>query len=142
MSALIDLLGRQHQEVLARIAADQPRFAEPEVAARFLDFLQREVMSHFSLEEEILFPELARIPSIAAGPLRVMEAEHDSFRDLLARGKEEHARGDDAGLGRTAADLAALLQTHIAKEDRVLFPMALEVLGAERLQVLNAAAAL
>lgn len=141
MSTVIDLLGRQHQDVLARIAQDQSRFGESRVAAAFLDFLESDVVAHFQLEEGVLFPELAKVPRVADGPLRVMEAEHGVFRDLLQAGKEARDRGDDARLSVAATDLAALLQAHIAKEDQVLFPMALAVLSEEQLRCVDAAAA-
>jgi iron-sulfur cluster repair protein YtfE (RIC family) len=138
MSVVIDLLSRQHQQVLARIECDHEHFAEPGIAGKFLDFLECEVVSHFQLEEKLLFPELSRIPRIASGPLRVMEAEHSAFRDLLSKGKSARARADHHSLSAAATGLAALLQAHIAKEDRVLFPMALELLDQERLAVMDA----
>lgn len=140
MSAVIDLLGRQHQEVLARISQDQKRFDGPGVAGLFLDFLEADVIAHFLLEEDVLFPELAKFPDIAAGPLRVMQAEHETFRELLQTGNRARAQGNDAQLSMAATDLAALLQAHIAKEDRVLFPMALAALSEEALRRIDASA--
>lgn len=139
MSAVIDLLKRQHREVLDRIDEDQARLAEPRAASRFLDFLEADVIAHFRLEEDLLFPELAKVPPIADGPLRVMGAEHAVFRDLLAAGKQGRDRGDTRGLTQAANDIAVLLRAHIAKEDGVLFPMALEVLSEEQLRDLDAA---
>jgi hemerythrin-like domain-containing protein len=139
MTIVINLLGRQHAEVLTRITRDQHRFDEPRVAAAFLDFLASDVVTHFQLEEDILFPELAQIPRLADGPLRVMNAEHTAFRDLLAAASEARERGDTKRMGDDAADLAALLQAHIAKEDGVLFPMALDALSKEQLERIDAA---
>lgn len=141
MSAVIDLLMRQHQDVLARIDQVQGRFGEPEVAGGFLDFLEGDVMAHFQTEEDLLFPRLAEIASIAAGPLRVMDAEHTAFRDLLRAGQAARGCGDHQRVAATVADLAALLQSHIAKEDGVLFPMALHALTEEQMRSMDAAGA-
>jgi hemerythrin-like domain-containing protein len=140
MSVVIDRLKNEHAAVLARIERDLPGLGDPRTAGGFLDFLEREVVTHFRLEEEALFPELARL-AIAAGPLRVMDAEHGAFRALLAAGKAARKRGDGRGLSTAAADLAALLRAHIAKEDGVLFPMALDVLDEEQMRRLDAAVA-
>jgi hemerythrin-like domain-containing protein len=139
MSTLIDLLVRQHTEVLARIDRDVGNFDDPQVAGAFLDFLENDVVSHFRLEEDLLFPELAAVPSIAGGPLRVMNAEHAAFRDLLAAGKDARERREHGALATAATDLAALLRAHIAKENQVLFPMSLDALSPEQLRRIDAA---
>jgi hemerythrin-like domain-containing protein len=133
MSIVIDELRQEHVEVLAQIARVGHRLEEAEVCRGFLDFLEHEVVSHFATEEEVLFPELARIPPIASGPLRVMNAEHDTFRDLLQAARRARHDGNDHKLSMIAIDLATLLQSHIAKEDGVLFPLALDLLTAEQL---------
>lgn len=139
MSTLIDLLKSQHEMVLARIERDAARFGDAAVAGAFLDFLENDVVSHFRLEEDILFPELEHSSWIAGGPLRVMNAEHTAFRDLLAAGKAAREGGAAAQLTAAATDLANLLRAHIAKENAVLFPMSLDVLGEEALHRLDAA---
>jgi len=139
MSAVIDRLTQDHAAVLARIDRDLPGLADARIAGGFLAFLEREVVGHFRLEEEVLFPELRRIAAIAAGPLRVMEAEHAAFRERLAAGQEARERSDGPRLSVAAADLAALLRAHIAKEDGVLFPMALDALSEAQLGRMDAA---
>ena len=133
MSTVIDQLRQEHVEVLAQIARVERRLEDAEVCAGFLDFLEHEVVTHFATEEELLFPELARIPSIASGPLRIMNVEHDTVRELLHAARRARRDGNDHKLPMIAADLATLLQRHIAKEDGVLFPLALELLAEEQL---------
>jgi hemerythrin-like domain-containing protein len=67
-----------------------------------------------------------------------MEAEHSAFRDLLSVGKNARASGDHHNLSVAASNLSALLQAHIAKEDTVLFPMAIDSLGEEQLRRMDA----
>lgn len=139
MSFLIAVLEQQHQDVLARIAAAQERFDMP-TATDFVAYLEEDVLAHFALEEDLLFPEMERHPALAQGPLRVMHAEHAAFRDLLAAARAARSAGDAERLGAAAADLAALLQAHIAKEDGVLFPLARQRLSAEQLRRIDDAA--
>ncbi len=140
MNTVIGLLGRQHRDVLARMAAVEDGLGEHAIAIDFIAFLDADVASHFRLEEEVLFPELAQIPAIAVGPLRVMQAEHDTFRALLEGARDAARRGDSAAARVALVDLINLLRAHITKEDGVLFPLALARLSPEQTQRMERAA--
>jgi hemerythrin-like domain-containing protein len=134
MASTIDLLGRQHQEVLKVLAETEMRLEDGAATATLAEYLEGEVQEHFRLEEESLFPVLAEHPAIAGGPLRVMQMEHEAFRGLLADLRLAISGGDGPAQAQVAADLIALLRGHIAKEDEVLFPMANALLGEEALR--------
>ena len=93
---------------------------------------------HHQKEEGVLFPalETAGLPR-EGGPVGVMLMEHDEGRRLNAAmraGAERLAAGDASArseIARSALDYVALLRSHIAKEDRVLFPMADEVIRGQ-----------
>jgi len=144
VNATIELLGRQHQEVLARLAAVERGFSACGTNGELSDFvsyLEREVAEHFTLEEEALFPVLARHLGLTQGPLAVMTAEHATFRELMHR-LSASVRSGDAEQQRTRAlDVVELLRAHIAKEDNVLFPMALRVLTSEEQREVDGIAA-
>lgn len=141
MSTMIDTLGNQHRTVLARLDETPIDGASAAHLADFLAFLQGEVREHFALEEEFLFPALARHRNLAQGPLAVMEAEHEEFRALLAASADA-LRADDAERAAiTAGSIVALLRAHIDKEDHVLFPMARRILSATELDEVDARAA-
>jgi hemerythrin-like domain-containing protein len=59
-----------------------------------------------------------------------MESEHGLLRRLIERCAGTWEQGDRLGSSATAAAIVDLLRAHIDKEDRVLFPLALRVLGA------------
>lgn len=137
MSITIQLLSKQHREVLAFLEGVESRLNEEASQKPLLDFLRSEVLKHFSLEEEALFPALEKHPHLQQGPLRVMNHEHRVFRDLL-EGLEEAV--DSANRDRQkslAIDLINLLRSHIAKEDRVLFPMAEQTLNEAELTAVD-----
>ena len=93
---------------------------------------------HHGKEEENLFPRLEElgVPR-EGGPLGVMLLEHDEGRayiGAIADAVGAYESGDEAA-GRTIAGNAAgyvgLLRGHIQKEERVLFPMADQVLSGD-----------
>ncbi len=145
MNATLDLLGKQHQEVLIRLREVEGRFSACGAdgsLAEFTAYLETDVARHFQLEEEALFPVLARNPGLARGPLAVMEAEHSTFREGLHRLRVAVDAADFEEQRRSALDLIDLLREHIAKEDGVLFPMAARMLSADEQREVDAHAAL
>jgi hemerythrin-like domain-containing protein len=145
MTATIDLLSTQHQDVLAHLAVVESETLTHDDSdlAGFATFLEGEVLQHFTLEEQALFPLLAGHLSSEHGPLAVMHAEHATFRELLASLTIALRAGNRDAQRRHAAELIELLRAHIAKEDHVLFPMAARLLSAaEQGEVDRRAAAL
>ena len=145
MTATIELLSTQHEEVLARLTAVETEIMAADGAdlAPFAAYLTDEVAHHFTIEEEALFPLLARHLSQEQGPLAVMHAEHAAFRELLAGLTRDLRAGSRDGQRAHAAELVQLLRAHIAKEDHVLFPMAARLLSpTEQGEVDRRAAAL
>ena len=136
MDGTIQILGSQHQDVLARLAEVEARL-EPDTTAAAADlaaYLEREVLDHFVLEEEALFPQLALHIGVDGGPLAVMNAEHAEFRSLLEDLGVALRAGDVAAQRHNTEALIELLRGHIFKEDHVLFPLALRLLTPDEIQ--------
>ena len=144
MTATIELLSTQHREVLARLTDVEAALTAPDGTglAAFAAYLADEVTHHFAIEEQALFPLLARHLSLESGPLAVMHAEHGSFRELLAGLTSAVDAGDIDAQHTRAAELVQLLRAHIAKEDHVLFPMAARLLSTAELVEVDRCAAL
>lgn len=144
MNTTIELLGSQHQEVLAHLEAIEHAMALSAATgdiADFVSYLECEVMDHFVIEEQALFPVLARHIGQAQGPLAMMDAEHSIFRQLLAElGVASRSRDIEQQQRRTQ-DITDLLRAHIAKEDQVLFPMAAHMLSPQEHAEVDARAA-
>jgi hemerythrin-like domain-containing protein len=112
---------------------------DPRPLASFVDVLRGLVEGdHHAREEELLFSALIDDGGLSAmgGPIAVLHVEHAEARRLLRRLAElaaipswgrEHRRV----LGATARAYAALLCEHMAKEDRVVYPLAASRLSAE-----------
>jgi hemerythrin-like domain-containing protein len=116
-------------------AVDRNRIAEiGEFLAGFAD------RCHHAKEEDLLFAAMveAGMPR-EQGPIAVMLAEHTEGRALVSRlrgigaGTGPLSAAERASLGADGSAYAALLGQHIAKEDRILYPMALRAMSAEAL---------
>jgi hemerythrin-like domain-containing protein len=131
----IDELMQDHrliERVLDAIeAADSPQplaFYE-----KVLDFITHYADEHHHDKEEgKLFPALIDqgMPS-AGGPIGCMLVEHQDARMHTQRIREAVAEGNTEAAARAGGDYVALLRAHIAKEDNILYKMALEILSSE-----------
>jgi hemerythrin-like domain-containing protein len=124
-----------------RAGGPAPRRIVGEYAEFFRGFAD---VCHHGKEEQILFRRLLEEGfSREAGPLAVMYYEHElgraHVRGLAAAGSGAGALVDPelAGLLAHADDFVPLLRQHILKEDRILYPMALQALGAADLDRLS-----
>lgn len=134
---MADRVARKHGGRDGRLAA----------VAETVHRLADEMTSHMRKEEFILFPLVRRIEAgesdgffcgSIANPIRVMEAEHASAGDAVAR-LRELTDGFLPGPGdcnthrlllAELAEFASDLQRHVHKENNVLFPRALARAGA------------
>ncbi|TMA97327.1 MAG: hemerythrin domain-containing protein [Deltaproteobacteria bacterium] len=111
-----------------------------ERAKEFLSFYASNLVAHFRAEEEVLFPLLG---NAAPGSSRVIDellSEHEQIRQAATQLE------NGTGLAKLIFDLGDLLERHIRKEERELFPLfeqhvkAAEAvaIGQELKKVLNA----
>ena len=130
---------REARRVLGSVPADEPaRSVARSSAADFARFLAEDVDAfHGRKEEEALFPALARHMETDGGPVGVMLEDHATLREhqsTLARDAGRLERDLDSaeawsGIRAATGSVDELLRFHIDKEDRVLFPMAREILS-------------
>ena len=90
--------------------------------------------SHYVREENVLFPSLEKLG--ITQPPAIMWAEHDKIREIEKRlyglmdGRDSMAFNDFAKqLDELALALAEMLSGHFYKENNILFPTALQVIG-------------
>jgi len=119
---------------LARKVYDVHRDKEPEMLSELLEIvvgLQAELESHMAKEEQILFPMILKgRGAMAAGPISVMEHEHEYAGHALARlreltnGYEVPAKACNTwrALWHGLATMEEELHEHIHLENNILFP--------------------
>jgi len=123
LSRLDDLIEEYRDEV------GTPRARE---VAREIGQLAKNLIAaepHHAREEQLLFPALEACD--ISLPPRIMRMEHHELRllkaKLAAAAAVEHP--DSEEIAEIAGTLSARLRDHIGKENEVLYPIALDVLG-------------
>ncbi len=86
---------------------------------------------HFRMEEEILFPAL-QAGGGPAGPVQVMRMEHAQMNDLLEQMAGALAARDAQSYGGIGETLLIVMQQHNHKEEQILYPIADQILAAQR----------
>ncbi|WP_338464191.1 iron-sulfur cluster repair protein YtfE [Franconibacter daqui] len=115
-----------------RVHADKP--GVPKGLAKYLTMLHEELTSHMLKEERILFPMIKQGQGRqAAGPISVMESEHDEAGELLEVIK--HTTNNVTPPPEACTTWRAMynginaliddLMNHISLENTILFPRAL-----------------
>jgi iron-sulfur cluster repair protein YtfE (RIC family) len=88
-----------------------------ERAAEVVAFYDSNLRAHFRAEEEILFPQLRSIAQQSESLVDTLAAEHEQLRSAVEQLKA------GSGLAKLLFDLGDLLERHIRKEERELFPL-------------------
>lgn len=126
----LHILMAEHREMLAlasRLATQARagvRSPQSEEEVRHLVEHLQASESHYLREENVLFPYLERHG--ISEPPKVMWAEHDRIRELKKAVAHEAPTG--RSLAEAALALSESLAAHFLKENRILFPTALEVI--------------
>jgi hemerythrin-like domain-containing protein len=131
---LIDRLQSEHGGVLDAVALVRAAVEERDdvtlkgALAAGADELGTPLTVHSETEDNDLFPQLAEL--IGEGLVGVFVEEHVRIRALRDQVYERMGRGEADFDG--CAELCDLLDSHMDREDQVLFPAARGVLGDER----------
>lgn len=86
-------------------------------AREFTDFFSNNLTPHFEAEEKVLFPILHSSAVESHLLIEELLREHKQIRGWVMDLK------DEANLARTVHDLGDLLERHIRREERELFPI-------------------
>jgi hemerythrin-like domain-containing protein len=109
-------------------------FASVEEARAQAAELAAGLAAHAHLEDELLFVPLEGPLGPNGGPLAVMRMEHEEVEGTLERLAQVE---DIQDADKLAAHLLTVAHEHFEKEEEVLFPMAVELLGEEELRSLG-----
>lgn len=82
-------------------------------------YFERELLPHFKLEEEILFPIAARLDELQQTVTNLL-AQHQKMREMI--GEISQITEDDERSKKMLTDFGILLESHVRSEERELFP--------------------
>lgn len=88
-----------------------------ERAQEFLDFYKSNLARHFEAEEEVLFPAMRTTVPVSTAIVDTLVQDHQQIRQALPQLQIK------TGLAKLIFDLGDLLERHIRKEERELFPL-------------------
>lgn len=138
MKTITDFMAADH-------AACDNEFARAEEAALAGDWskadtafnkFRDDMVHHFKMEEEILFPALKSAGG-PSGPVHVMMMEHAQIKELLKQMGEAVAQKNDHSYSGLSETLLIVMQQHNHKEENILYGMADDILANDREALLN-----
>jgi len=86
-------------------------------AQEVLEFYRDNLVAHFKAEEEVLFPLMRDQVAGCGGMLDQLVRDHEQLRRAMPQLEA------GAGLAKLIFDMGDLLERHIRKEERELFPL-------------------
>src|SRR4249920_3101601 len=86
-------------------------------AEEVLKFFRNSLMAHFRAEEEILFPFMRSQVAGSEAMIDELARQHEQLRQMMAQIET------GTGVAKLIFDLGDLLERHIRKEERELFPL-------------------
>lgn len=133
METITTLLSHQHHDCDQLFAQAEASVASKqwELATTAWERFRAAMEHHFSLEEQILFPQVEDHIGHTEGPTAVMRMEHQQMRQVfteMAAGITNHDSESYLGLAET---LLMLMQQHNAKEEQILYPLSDNLLSNE-----------
>ena len=148
VSETTEAITRHHAELAAHLRARVEAVTSTgsaASAAALVSFLDGELLPHAASEERYLYPVLDPIVAAHGRPTATMSIDHEfitRYRNELAAATERlRAHGDPAAaaeVARLAGALAALVEVHLAKEERAYLPLfAAHLSGREQEAVLR-----
>lgn len=86
---------------------------------------------HFRMEEEVLFPALLDAGG-PQGPVQVMHMEHAQINELIEQMAGAINSRNSKEYGGLSETLLIVMQQHNLKEEQMLYPIADQILAAQR----------
>lgn len=101
-------------------ALEQKNFAVAKIAFEKWKNLN---LKHFSIEEEILFPETIKTMGVKIPPIMVMEMEHMQIKNCFLEIEKSLTAEDTSKFHQLAETCMIMIQQHNMKEEQILYPI-------------------
>lgn len=132
MTSISQFLTEDHRHCDTLFADAESAVADGklETALRLVEQFLHAMETHFSMEENVLFPAFEDATGMVMGPTQVMRSEHRQMRDVFAQIRQAAADGDAELFLGLSETLLMLMQQHNLKEEQMLYRMADNALAA------------
>jgi len=133
MQTIVEFMTANHKACDDEFAAaEQAALAGnwSEAEAAFNTF-RNDITHHFLMEEEGLFPALVSAGG-PSGPVHMMRMEHAQMNGLLEQMTAALANKNAQEYGGLSETLLMVMQQHNNKEENILYPIADQILAAQR----------
>ncbi len=135
---ITDRFSKEHASFVTQLEGLQAACANGAPAGNLVHtvrLLTTPLLQHAENEEVLLFPDLIERLGGEGGPVQVLQQEH-----VLLHGQVDKLIGEPsrADFLQVFGQFQRLLREHIAKEEDVVFPLSVELLGDVRLSELEA----
>lgn len=122
MASVAEKIRQHHQELLQSIWEQAKAISEGHGdPAMLMELLKHDLLPHAQGEERALYPVIDSLITRYGHPIAAMTIDHEFISDYVAR--IEQALSSPDKLQCLVWQLYALLEAHIAKEERLLLPL-------------------
>ena len=139
MSTITDTMARDHRrcDEIFSTAEEQVANTDWDAASDTFNRFRQATEHHFSMEEDVLFPEFESRTGQTMGPTQMMRMEHIQMRQLFGDMERALASRDRDGYLGLSETLMMIMQQHNMKEEQMLYPMTDQVIGTDADDVLK-----
>jgi hemerythrin-like domain-containing protein len=85
-------------------------------------FFETNLVTHFDVEENVLFPAMSGM-IVSSELIDLLRKEHEEIRTRIEHFRGMERAGESTALASALNNFADLLEAHIRKEERQLFPI-------------------
>ncbi len=121
---------RNCDEVFAKLENSVAMEQWSDCEKNFQEF-SKDLIHHFDMEENVMFPAFETKTGMEAGPTQVMRMEHSQMKQVLEQMQKDIAQKDKNHFFGLSETLMMLMQQHNMKEEQMLYKMADVHLGSD-----------
>lgn len=96
-----------------------------------------DLLTHFDMEEKIMFPAFEAKTGMMGGPTQVMRMEHEQMKNVINQMKDDIESQNKNHFFGLSESLMMLMQQHNMKEEQMLYAMADAHLGNEAFEIVS-----
>ena len=106
-------------------------------AKKEFENFSNDLLTHFDMEEKVMFLAFEQKTGMTAGPTQVMRMEHEQMRNVVNQMKNDVETKNKNHFFGLSESLMMLMQQHNMKEEQMLYAMADAHLESEVIDIIS-----